>query len=295
MSARVWQARPEETHDTPENRFVRHFAEQLREAIAQVQRAVSDARLREDGIGVLGEAMATLERAAWWPEVGPLGVMPVSSHVLLKGEGYRELYRLYPLFLLGRLPFSGDLGEAIANRDIATLYEWWCLFRLVKELGEICGPPGGEPWSTSEDRGPQALGVRFADGTVLRYQSWCRGGRGSYSVSMRPDFIIEHPRRGRICVDAKFSFRLVTDELGPDEEADPERHPTRRDLMTIHAYRDALRCRAAVILYPGDRRLFFGADGRRWEGLDIGGLMEESGPQGVGAIPYRPGLQDEVS
>ncbi|HEY8415796.1 MAG TPA: DUF2357 domain-containing protein, partial [Thermaerobacter sp.] len=170
IPARVWQAQPEETHDTSENRFVRHFAELLCEAIPQVLRSVPGVPLEEDGIRVLREALAALERAAWWPEVGPMNVLPVSSHVLLKREGYRELYRLYPLFLLGRLPFSGDLGEAIANRNVATLYAWWCLFKLVEELGEICGPPAGEPWPPTEEGGPPALQVRFSDGTVLRYQ-----------------------------------------------------------------------------------------------------------------------------
>jgi len=298
---RVLQALPEETHDNPENRFVRHFARLLRDAMRVVSpfvQRMDGAPPPGNGIAELRQALAAVEQASWWPEIGTMDVLPTSSHVLLKGAGYRDLYRLYPLFLLARLPFAGDLGEAIANRDVAALYEWWCLLKLVGELGRICGPPEGAPSFPGregrEDRegGPGALAIRFQDGTRLYFQRRCTGGRASYSLTVQPDFLIEHPRRGRICLDAKFRFELRGGSVGPEEEADPERNPTHRDLMTAHAYRDSLRCRAAVILYPGDHGVFFGVDGSRRNGLTLTELLADGALEGVGAIPFRPDEQE---
>lgn len=285
---RVLQALPRETHDNPENRFVRHFARLLGEAVRAVAGYKPSSPVYADAIPAVRAALSALERASWWSEVGPMTVLPTWSHVLLKVEGYRDLYRLYPLFLLARLPMSGILGEALANRDVAQLYEWWCLLRLLEELHVLCGAPAGEPELSSTEDGPPALTLRFADGTVLHYQPRCAGGRESYSLTLRPDFLVEHPRRGRVSLDAKFRFELSPAGVSGAEDADPERNPTHRDLMIMHAYRDALRCRAAVILYPGDVEVFYGVDGTWRGGAHLTTVLADDALAGVGAIPFRP-------
>ena len=94
----------------------------------------------------------------WWDEVGELVHLPEQSTVLYGKDGYRELWALYPEFLLSRSPFGHGLDRAIAARDVATLYEYWCFFHLVGLLAPALGPPrlelraddtGGLDWRTA--------------------------------------------------------------------------------------------------------------------------------------------------
>ncbi len=133
----VWQRRPEETLDTPENRFVKAFLRDLLFAAESLPRQPWWRQVSADRQRVIHETESMLRLTLAQPmftEVGDLRRIPSSSRVLLRREGYRELLDAWRLFNLARRPFFGHLQRAIDLRDIATLYEVWCFFALVEEI-----------------------------------------------------------------------------------------------------------------------------------------------------------------
>ncbi|MFS8641345.1 MAG: DUF2357 domain-containing protein, partial [Symbiobacteriaceae bacterium] len=322
LPERLLQERAEETFDTHENRFVRHFLLSLRQALddavallerlgpgqsrgVAVSAAESDPRTASAGPGDpqdelagqggLRKALTTLashldEALAWpwWDEVGDLVHLPEQSTVLHGKDGYRELWTIYPEFLLGRSPFGYGLDRAIAARDVATLYEYWCFFQLIRALEPALGPArldlrpdesGGFGGDTSACFGHG--GWRL----VYNLPAW--GGRESYSLGLRPDFTLIGPAGVALVLDAK--FRLDVPRTAADEPTWAETSPLAEDLDKMHTYRDALGVRAAVALYPGDRAVFY--DRRTWQrrtDLTLDELIFGDF-EGVGALPLRPG------
>jgi len=191
LPERLLQERAEETFDTHENRFVRHFLLSLRQALdgalALLERyGGGQSRLRAVGAVQTDPVAAStdvpqgdradpiaprvdlttlanhLDEALswpWWDEVGELVHLPEQSTVLHGKDGYRELWALYPEFLLGRSPFGYGLDRAIAARDVATLYEYWCFFQLIRVLESALGKARLD-LKTDETGGAQAKGGR---------------------------------------------------------------------------------------------------------------------------------------
>jgi hypothetical protein len=252
-------------------------------------------------------------------EVGSLRRMPTSDQVLLKRAGYREVFRTFAMTESGptvRID-RGGLADVFAasQRNVATLYEFWCFLALVNSLGRVCG----------EDRTARAFAVA-GDGMSLTMRSglasklsWSvrRGGRplrvevffnrtfagaddrrGSWSQAMRPDCsvrirpegstpsrVLTHELGVWLHFDAKYRVDNLLAELTPDPDLDESFTESttsgstkRDDLLKMHAYRDAISQTAgAYVLYPGSEI----KDIRRHPGF------KEVLP-GLGAFPLRP-------
>ncbi len=90
-------------------------------------------------------------------------MVPVSSQVLQRKEGYRQLYGLYAwLQLVTRQDYGAmEFAELLETKDTATLFEYWCFF-VVKEVLEDAS------WS--------ALGVSLQSYVLrLRSRQWIKG------------------------------------------------------------------------------------------------------------------------
>jgi predicted component of viral defense system (DUF524 family) len=112
------------------------------------------------------------------------------------------------------------------------------------------GPQGGLAVETEADLG---------EGYKLVYNKTCEG----YTFNFRPDFLLIKERKLEVVFDAKFRFDLKEKELDVDlkkleEEAIGEGNLEKlvkvEDLYKMHTYRDALQCRASIVVYPGDNR-----------------------------------------
>ena len=252
-------------------------------------------------------------------EVSSLRTIPTSDQVLLKRAGYREVFRTFAMTESGptvRIDRE-DMSDVFAasQRNIATLYEFWCFLAVVDSLGRVCG----------EDRTARAFTVA-GDGTSMTMRSgrasklsWSvrRGGRplrvevffnrtfagaddrrGSWSQAMRPDCSVRVRPEGSmpsrvvarelevwLHFDAKYRVDNLLAQLttAPDlDETSAESTTTggakRDDLLKMHAYRDAItRTAGAYVLYPGSEV----KDIRRHPGF------KEVLP-GLGAFPLRP-------
>jgi len=286
---RVWQRCPEETTDTPENRFVRHFLQQLLTAAEALPAQRWWANVPPVRQATVREIAALLRHAISQPplaDVGPLHRLPLYSQVLLRRDGYREMLDLWQRFQQARRPLFAPLQQALETRDIATLYEFWVFFRLATAIQETLQVEPVLHLSTSDKYGLKwGAEARFGrSGRLLYNHTYHRPN--SYSVPLRPDFTWMVGGKLQVVLDAKFRLEWLTPA---EEEAEtPSATAKREDLYKMHTYRDALDIRAAVAVYPGDQALFYDVGRKYYNTLTLNALLNGD-LSGVGALPLKPG------
>lgn len=302
LPAGLVRDRTEETVDNPANQFVKFALErwravalQLLDVLRHPSQAIESGPLRR-GQQVTADLQARLDELLAHPlflEVGSLRRMPTSDQVLLKRAGYREIYRTFALTESGPT-LAFDRPEvtdvfAASQRNIATLYEYWCFLAVVDSVGRVCGESKtaraftvagngtsltlrsglGSKLSWSVTRGTRQLGIElffnrtFAGGND-RSGSWSQAMRPDCSIRIRPEGSL--PSRMRVDeldvwlhFDAKYRIDNLLAQLSPGAETDSSadesviaRSAKRDDLLKMHAYRDAIaRTAGAYVLYPG--------------------------------------------
>ena len=328
LPAALTRDRTEASVDNSANQFVKFALERWRAVALELldglslgSQKIESGPLRR-GQQIAAEIGAQLDEYLAHPhfrEVSSLRRMPTSDQVLLKRAGYREIFRTFAMTESGptlRIDHK-DMTDVFAasQRNIATLYEFWCFLAVVNSLGRVCG----------EDRTARAFTVA-ADGTSITMRSgrasklsWSirRGGRplcvevffnrtfagrddrrGSWSQAMRPDCSVRIRPEGStpsrvptqeleiwLHFDAKYRVDNLLAQLTstPDSdellgESTTSGGAKRDDLLKMHAYRDAIsRTAGAYVLYPGSEI----KDIRRHPGF------KEVLP-GLGAFPLRP-------
>jgi hypothetical protein len=327
LPAALTRDRTEASVDNSANQFVKFALERWRavalelfDALSLASQKVESGPLRR-GQQIAADVGAQLDEYLAHPlfqEVSSLRRMPTSEQVLLKRAGYREVLRTFamtesgPTVRIDRVEMTDVF--AASQRNIATLYEFWCFLAVVNSVGRVCG----------EDRTARAFTVA-ADGTCMTMRSgdasklsWSvrRGGRplrvevffnrtfagaddrrGSWSQVMRPDCSVRIRPEGStpsrvptqelevwLHFDAKYRVDNLLAQLtsAPDSdellEGSTSGGAKRDDLLKMHAYRDAIsRTAGAYVLYPGSEI----KDVRRHPGF------KEVLP-GLGAFPLRP-------
>lgn len=306
---KVWQWLPEETFDTPENRFVLHFLRQVLTAIETLPsqgwwpyvRDLTEARALHE--------LATLLRQAvshpMFDEVGELHTVPFHSQVLMRREGYRNLMLLWQQFHTARAPLFDRWQQAIDLRAIYQLYELWVFFELVREIEAISPLEKLSLVGSDEngvDHGAKAI---FCDGSILLYNQKFRPRTAhlSYSMELRPDYVWIGQGR-QVVLDAKFSMQISEYELEGDIDGESQvvrnEHPLPENLYKMHTYRDALAgTQAAVIIYPGNKPVFMPTHGKRVYDFTLAEVLSERYERlqnkiqldGIGAIGLKPGRE----
>lgn len=184
-------------------------------------------------------------------------------------------------------------------RDMASIYELWCHFQVVKAAEAATGGRASLNPAGREDELsvvlPFGSGVEVGDIEITYNRAFVamppagfsRGG--SYSVPLRPDIAVRTPAGEWHLFDAKLKRDVpaALDEIsaGRDEGEDADTSLVsfrRADLHKMHAYRDALGATSVWVLYPGEDE-----DAAEYSPREAAG----SGvPDGVGAIPLSPGM-----
>jgi predicted component of viral defense system (DUF524 family) len=262
LPLKVYQRQFIESLDNPENRFIKKFMDIILYWCDELERLNI---LKEDSshkkqIERLRNYVRYLRADPLFADVGEMTIFPASSQVLLKRDGYRECLNIYRLLHLARIPIFNNIQEAIDNRRIDQLYEFWCFFKLSEMLAKVIneeeakpkfrikeGPQGGLEGETEADLGK---------GYKLVYNKTREG----YTFNFRPDFsLIKDEKNLEVVFDAKFRFDLM--ELDKDlknleaeaiREGNLEKVVKIEDVYKMHTYRDALQCRASIVVYPGD-------------------------------------------
>ena len=164
----------------------------------------------EDALDELRRQVSAALEEPFWRDIGPLQMVPVSSQVLQRKEGYRQLYQLYArLQLVTRQDYALlDFAHLLETKDTATLFEYWCFFLVKETVEERLGPPVGhrpiirtKPERQTVDRGNGGLRLDYEQNVSLWYNRWCSGVAvglpghelspgDSYSHEFVPDILI---------------------------------------------------------------------------------------------------------
>ena len=295
---------PEETLDTSENRLVAAVLESLIDAVRTVRGVSwiwdSASPSQQERIVSLAGAAEMAKYSSFLGELAPSPMLPLTSQVLMRRTGYREVREFWDDFNSGRRGLLGEVDLAIENRDVATLYELWAFFGLTRRLEDSLGEPLAFRDEIDDRRGiAYRASVVFEDGWTLEYN---RGFRhpNSYSVGLRPDYLLSHGGRRVAAFDAKFRFERPPEvedheleEDGLEEDARRLRTATAGDIYKMHTYRDALALRGAVVVYPGDEDVFYRTPSSDGVWRSLGGEFDLNelvlgDSAGVGAISLTP-------
>ena len=257
-------------------------------------------------------------------EIGQLHHLPTSNQVLLKKDGYRQLFRTFALVEAGLAlafdhPDIDDVYSA-SQRNVATLYEFWCYLVLAETVGRLCGQrktaqafvPTGDGLSLTvragetsklqwrvEHRG-RALDVELffnrqfsvIHGSASQDGSWTRAMRPDCSLRIRPASALPRMAPGQMDVwihfDAKYRIEHLADQLAPlgaTEESTQAAMAEQAETRSASKREDLLKMHAyrdAIHRTAGAYILYPGDVPVRLE------RFAELLP-GLGAFPLRPG------
>lgn len=304
--------------DTPPNRFVKHALDALCQVVSRLAALFANAGRERPSMAdhcaeltsncrLWQRRLHEFRRLPFLETVKPLEQVPSASPVLLRREGYRQVRDLYTRLMMSAAVRWDSLEELVSapNKDLATLYEYWCFFVLADAVARRTAV---EPdWSRSlqleadvfqitlHNRGK--LHLQIGSVTLHYNRSYSHSShprRGSYSLRLRPDYVLDTGRRLWI-FDAK--YRLENHQIVEAfEKSPPNSDPSKRkfvktDIYKMHTYRDAIkRAAGAFILYPGQDFRAYAVDGHRH------GAPEELGRDfaGVGAVAAKPGFTHQI-
>lgn len=291
--------------DTNENRFVKHFLEEILRKLKLIEIALesrSGTYLNPDiseNIRYLKQKTDYFLSDPMWHEVGRMTFVPGQSTVLQRRDGYRHLFRLHALLnLVTRYQFVlKDFQNLIEIKDVPTLFEYWCFFLVrdildlklkAKEVSAIAVP------SQTERVVQQGVRITYEGGIALLYNAGYAGSPGllpnsdsgetydyqtsaSYSHDLRPDIVIEKDGGQKLILDAKYKGKKeAAGFYGEEAEGTIVRYKE-EDLDKMHTYRDAIKdVFGAYALYPGEKTIVF--PNHRYE----------SRSEGVGAVALKP-------
>lgn len=290
------------TVDTHENRFIKFFLHSLQEKVEGLHQALANRGKSyfnpdiEENLGELRKKIGQFLSHNMWREVGEMRYIPVSSQVLQRREGYRQLYALYSLLQLAtHCDFlETDFKNLVEIKDLPTLYEYWCFFQ-VKEAMDSLSTMQKISRIIRED----PLTHELIEGLCIDYQCGAQllfnatfgksGGLStvdtgkpylpagaSYSHDLRPDIVVMNHGL-KLIFDAKYKGQrggfYGEEEDGTIRSCKPE------DLDKMHTYRDAIKgVTGSFILYPGTQDIIYPCH------------CAGSAVEGVGALALRPNI-----
>lgn len=270
LPERVMQFGRFETFNTPENKFVKQFLRELTNYIAQIKQTYKLGMEKKEILNHLKNYLELALQTEVFQSVDESLIPPnFTSQVLMKKEGYREILQVRSKLLSSKAPVFTYLQEKISKRNVSDLYEFWCFFRLTEKLAEhFKAKPKVNIETTVEGRLAKSRVKSIIGDYHLVYNKNFLAGKESYSVSLRPDFTLQNSDdKNLIIFDAKFRLEIKEQELEKNgaedaeekalQKGDMERVACISDIFKMHTYKEALNAKSAIILYPGDKNIFY--------------------------------------
>lgn len=241
LPVEVLQYKQEENFDTLENRFIKFFLKELENILLNDLKEF----MHLESLKKFQEEIEFILRSDIFLEIKNLSYFPSNSQILMRREGYREIFEIYRLLHLSFIPkIFEDLDLSFSLKDMATLWEYYTLIEILKELKDEFGNyqlkidfKEKAKYKTNYEEAK----FEFEKGLIVYYQKTFNG----YStLQFRPDFYIKYDNKEFI-FDAKF-------RLFEDNKTDI--------LKNMHYYKDSLRVKFAVAVCLGDKK-----NGRFWK------------------------------
>ena len=319
--------RQETSVDTLPNRLVKFALEDWRNIVsstAEAVRASLSGGARTRGLRATDAALELLDE--WLAEpmfraIGRLSTFPQGNQVLLKREGYRQLFAAWMVSSMGA-DVAVDLDDPvrISQRNVATLYEYWCFLQLSAVVAQACGSSPPVEALFRPMSGGMALGLRQGDESRLvwtvsvagraltvelffnrSFRATGRQGVGSWSREMRPDCSLRiQPTSALpggvadglatwVHFDAKYRVDYLAQQFNElADDAAQAAADEEQETVGESKRADLLKMHAyrdAIRRSAGAYVLFPGDNSRRWT------IDTETLP-GIGAFPLRPAEQD---
>ena len=250
-----------DTVDTPENRFVKHVLQEFQRFSGSVIRHIEKGKNRPNiyyEAKQLEEHFGSYLNHAVFREISNPVSLPLNSPVLQRKEGYREILRVWLMFdLAAKLTWKAldDDKYDAGKRDVATLYEYWLFFKLLRLVEEIFSidpkqtkdliKQDGDGMGLTLESGTHAAveGDYSYEGRHLKFQfsynrtfgksnypdggSWTKQMRPDYTLSLWPsDFSQDEAENQELIVhihfDAKYKIEslkyLISDDTSAAEK-----------------------------------------------------------------------------
>lgn len=260
------------TTDTPENRFVKFALRSFRQFLAEMRdkpalQTTKHERLRTE-LDALTDKLDQALGCDALRHAGEPTFLPLGSPTLQRREGYRQVLQAWTSFAMAaKLVWEG--GEKVygmGQRDVATLYEYWVFFELlrtVKDVLKLDMPdiknlivPTGDgfglklragkhlPLSGTSKQLGRELEVRFSynrtfssNKTASQTGSWTKHMRPDYTLSLWPVGFTEAQAEAQelmvhVHFDAKYRLEQAANLLSSPTEtagADGEKDAIEED------------------------------------------------------------------
>lgn len=292
--------------DNNENRFIKFFMQYCLNIIEKFQEYFLNKEdlinreqisLNQKYIGLFKNILNN----SFLKYVGEMTVLPVSSTILTKKDGYRQLFQFY--IGIKAIPINtaeDDAREIIENKSLDVLYENFCYFMMAQILCDIYGVKIkqqrfkvlNDDFSKTLEKQTYSNYFEFAKTsglprTRLHYNKNYKPGE-SYSKSYDPDISLEiFDSSGEIdkiyLFDSKFKVNVFNDN-DDTEESEIVKMFKYDDISKMHAYKDAIKVAVgAYVLYPGtENKLFYES------------LSKKDEYCGVGAFAFRPDNEKDI-
>jgi Uncharacterized conserved protein len=242
-----------ETADTPENRFIKHVLSVFRNFSSDIKKRIAPGSREYDEANKIEETLENILQDSLFKEISAPQSLAVSSPVLQRKEGYREVLRVWLMFdVASKLIWKGgDDVYSAGKRNVALLYEYWLFFKLLELMQEIFNiePESVEklieptadglglklksgkhiPLYGTYDIGTRKLKVQFSYNRTFsggsdypEGGSWTKSMRPDYTLSIWPaDFSVDEAETQEVMVhvhfDAKYKVEHLFDILGKNQ------------------------------------------------------------------------------
>jgi len=250
-----------DTVDTPENRFIKHALTEFRRFCGYICREIEKKESNEEKRPhIYNEALALEEKFgsylhhSLFSDISDPTTLALNSPILQRKEGYRDILRVWLMFdLAAKLTWQAlDDTYSAGKRDVATLYEYWLFFKLLRLLEKMfkmnSKDIGNLIQSTKDGLGLQLmagkhtafegkyshngrdLSVKFSFNRTFGKTAYPKAG--SWTQSMRPDYTLslwpsvffeEDAEEQELIVHVHFDAKYKVDNLqylSNDDETD---------------------------------------------------------------------------
>jgi predicted component of viral defense system (DUF524 family) len=130
--------RKKESIDTPENRFIKHVLSTFLFFCESIGDKLKSDKFQQESkeVSVIKERLENILNQSFFKDINKPSTLKISSPVLQRRSGYRELLKAWLRFnLTAQLNWKFDDQDNIfsgGKKDIASLYEYWVFFVLFK-------------------------------------------------------------------------------------------------------------------------------------------------------------------